>query len=176
MTPLSIAADLLAVAISLSGLPPIAATDLPPLQAMTTAELAHTVCPDQPGHCETIAAVFDTERYRILYLTRLDLTDPADNSFLLHELVHVLQFKQRGPAGFSSCQAIIDSERVAYGVQNRYLAARGLFSQHGMQLRYMQCPAEDHSTGAAEGAAAVGAGADAGAAAGAGSVKGGPSR
>lgn len=143
MSPLTIGTELLAAAIALSGLPPVAQADLPPLYAVSTAELSQTICPDQPGHCETIAAIFDTERYRILILSKLDLNDPADNSFLLHELVHVLQFRQQGDAGFSSCQAIIESERVAYGVQNRYLATRGLFSQHGMMLRYMTCPADD---------------------------------
>ena len=142
MGPLTIAAELLSAAISLSGLPPMPALELPPLYAVSTAELARTVCPDQPGQCETIAAIFDTERYRILILSKLDLADPADNSFLVHELVHVLQFRARGDAGFANCAAIVDSERVAYGVQNRYLAARGLFAQHGMMLRYMRCPAD----------------------------------
>jgi hypothetical protein len=140
MSPITIATDLLAAAIALSGLPPVAPADLPPLYAVSSAELAQTICPDQPGQCETIAAIFDTERYRILILSKLDLNDPADNSFLLHELVHVLQFKQNGEAGFADCQAIVDSERAAYRVQNQYLAARGLFSQQGMMMRYMQCP------------------------------------
>jgi hypothetical protein len=140
MSPLTIANELLLAAITLSGLPPVPLSDLPPLYAVSTEELAETICPGQPGKCQTIAAIFDTERYRILILSKLDLADPADNSFLLHELVHVLQLKQQGEAGFSSCQAIVDSERVAYGVQNRYLAMRNLFSQHGMMLRYMQCP------------------------------------
>ncbi len=145
MIPLTIATELLAAAIALSGLPAVTPADLPPLYAVSGSELTQTICPDQPGQCETIAAIFDTERYRILILSKLDLADPADNSFLLHELVHVLQFKQTGPAGFESCRAIIESERAAYGVQNRYLASRGLFSQHGMMLRYMQCPDGDDS-------------------------------
>lgn len=143
MSPLSIAPELLAAAISLSGLPPVAPADLPPLFSVTSTELSQTICPDQPQQCQTIAAIFDTERYRILILSKLDLNDPEDNSFLLHELVHVLQFKQNGEAGFSSCQAIIDSERAAYRVQNQYLAARGLFSQQGMMTRYMHCPPPD---------------------------------
>ncbi len=142
MTPLTIATDLLAAAIALSGLPPIAATDLPPLYAVSKAELAQTVCPDNPAQCKAMAAIFDTEKYRILILSTLDLKDPEDNSFLLHELVHVLQFKQSGDAGFNSCQAIVNSERDAYRAQNTYLADKGLFSQQGMMMRYMQCPPE----------------------------------
>lgn len=140
MSPLTITSELLMAAITLSGLPPMTLADVPPLYAVSTEELAETICPGQPGKCQTIAAIFDTERYRILILSKLDLADPADNSFLLHELVHVLQFKQMGEAGFANCEAIVASERVAYGVQNRYLATRNLFSQHGMMLRYMQCP------------------------------------
>ena len=141
MTPIAIATELLTAAITLSGLAPITPVQLPPLYAVTKTELAQTVCPDQPGQCQGMAAIFDTERYRILILSTLDLNDPEDNSFLVHELVHVLQFKQNGETGFSSCQAIVDSEHAAYRVQNLYLAARGLFSQQGMMMRYMRCPA-----------------------------------
>ena len=69
-----------------------------------------------------MAAVFDSEKYRILILSTLDLKDPEDNSFLVHELVHVLQFKQQGDAGFDSCQRVVASERAAYAVvQTSYL-------------------------------------------------------
>ena len=143
MSSLSIAAELLSAAIALSGLPPISQAELPPLYALSTAEMAQTLCPEQPAQCRAIAALFDTERYRILILSTLNLDDPEDHSFLLHELVHVLQFKVRGEAGFASCNAIVVSEREAYQVQNRYLASHGLFAQQGMMMRYMTCPLEN---------------------------------
>lgn len=142
MNLMTIAPELLAMAITLSGLPPVASENLPPLYAVTATEMAATVCPDEPAQCRSMAALFDTERYRILILSTLDMRDPEENSFLLHELVHVLQFAQQGEAGFSSCQAIVASEHLAYQVQNRYLAARGLFAQQGMMMRYMRCPPE----------------------------------
>ena len=142
MSPLSIAGELLSAAIALSGLPAISPAELPPLYALSAEEMAQTLCPDQPAQCRAIAALFDTERYRILILSSLKLDDPEDNSFLVHELVHVLQFKVRGDAGFAGCQAIVESEREAYQVQNRYLAGRGLFAQQGMMMRYMHCQPE----------------------------------
>lgn len=142
MVPLTIATELLTAAIALSGLPAITPEQLPPLYAVSRTDLAQLICPQQPQQCPSMAAVFDSEGYRILILSTLDLKDPEDNSFLVHELVHVLQFKQHGDAGFDSCQRVVASERAAYAVQNRYLAVRGLFSQQGMMMRYAQCPPE----------------------------------
>lgn len=133
-------ASLLAAAIRLSGLPGIDADELPPLVRMTEDELAQTVCPD--GGCRSLAAVFDTERYRILLRDSLKLDDPVDNSFLVHEFVHVLQFQRHGHARFSSCQKVLSSEREAYAVQNAYLREFGVFSPEGDMTRFMRCPPE----------------------------------
>ena len=137
---MTIAPELLAMAITLSGLPPVAFESMPPLYSVSAAEMSATVCPNQPAQCRSMAALFDTERYRILILSTLNMQDAEENSFLLHELVHVLQFAQQGEAGFDGCEAIVASEHLAYQVQNRYLAARGLFAQQGMMMRYMRCP------------------------------------
>jgi hypothetical protein len=134
--------SLLAFAVQLSGLPAIEPDDLPPVLQMTEDELATLVCPEEPNGCRTLAAVFDTEHYRILIQSSLSPEDPLDSSFLVHELVHVLQFKQFGDARFATCTDVLSSERQAYSVQNAYLREQGIFWREGRMLRYMQCPEE----------------------------------
>lgn len=138
-----ILSTLLAVTIELSGLPGIDVKELPVLVRASEAELAALACPDQPDGCRSMAALFDTERYRILLRTSLDLDMPLDSSFLVHELVHVLQFKRFGHARFTRCEDLLNSEREAYDVQNAYLRRQGIFWREGETLRYMRCPPDE---------------------------------
>lgn len=139
----SILNALLAATIELSGLPGIDVTELPVVVWASEAELAALACPDQPDGCRSMAALFDTERYRILLRTSLDLGVPLDSSFLVHELVHVLQFKRFGHARFMRCEDLLSSEREAYDVQNSYLRRQGIFWREGEMLRYTRCPPEE---------------------------------
>ena len=84
-------ARLLAAAVQFSGLPAIDVADLPPVETVTAAALSAKMCPDRPDGCSSVAALFDTETYRIYLRDTLDLAVPMDNSFLVHELTHVLQ-------------------------------------------------------------------------------------
>ncbi|MGB4344850.1 MAG: DUF6647 family protein [Burkholderiaceae bacterium] len=143
-------ARLLAAAVQFSGLPAINVADLPPVETITAAALSAKMCPDRPGGCSSVAALFDTETYRIYLRDTLDLATPMDNSFLVHELTHVLQFKQFGDAYFSSCRKIIESEREAYRAQNNYLGSEGVDWREGFLLRFMQCPPEDGATAEAD--------------------------
>lgn len=136
---------LLAAAIELSGLPGVDVTELPVVVRASEAELAALACPDQPDGCRSMAALFDTERYRILLRASLDLSAPLDSSFLVHELVHVLQFKRFGHARFTRCEDLLNSEREAYDVQNAYLRRQGIFWREGETLRYMRCPPEERN-------------------------------
>jgi len=134
--------QLLAAAISLSGLPAIHVSELPPVVMLPRRVLNETVCSSAPVRCSGLIAAFDTQRYRIVVDEKLDFGDPDDDSFLVHELVHVLQFKQSGSVGFTSCNAILDSERQAYAAQDRYLREHGRQAQYGINLRFTHCPAE----------------------------------
>lgn len=136
---------LLSAAASLSGYPAIPVAELPPIRAVAPDAIASAVCPDAPAGCSGIAATFETEAYEILIRDTLDLEDTADNSFLLHEIVHVLQWKARGDAIFQDCRTTLATEGEAYRAQNAYLKREGQFLRFGEMLAYTQC-AEDTGT------------------------------
>jgi len=129
--------DLMAWAVRLSGLPAPAA--LPRLTALSEAALSHRVCPDEPRHCRTLMAVYDTDRQEVLYRNSLDLRDETDQSFVVHEFVHHLQHLRDGDALFSDCQRVVAAESLAYAVQNRYLAHFRQWRRVGEMLRFMHC-------------------------------------
>ena len=132
-------AYLLSAAASLSGYPAVALEALPPIFRMSAAQMRHEVCGEGQGNCANMAAVFDTDGKRILLRDDLDLDNSGDNSFLVHELVHVLQHQQRGDRIFAGCHETLNSEREAYAVQNRYLKREGQFLRFGEGLAFMRC-------------------------------------
>ena len=134
--------QLLAAAIQLSGLPAIHVSELPPIVMLSRRVLNETVCSSAPVRCSGLIAAFDTQRYRIVVDEKLDFGDPDDDSFLVHEFVHVLQFKQSGSVGFTSCNAIVKSEREAYAAQDLYLREHGKLAQYGVNMRFTRCPPE----------------------------------
>ena len=133
-------AKLLAVAIRYSALPAIGIDELPPVEQLSARALADKVCPDAPERCTTMAALFDVEGYRIYLRDSLNPLDPMDSGFIVHELVHVLQYKKHGEAYFDDCQNRIASERQAYFVQNNYLGDEGVDWREGYLVRFMRCP------------------------------------
>lgn len=136
-------AKLLAAAIRFSALPAIGVAELPPIEQMTAQSLAEKICPDAPARCSTVAALFDTEGYRIYLRDTLDPASPMDNSFIVHELVHVLQYHKHGADYFRNCHRRIDSEQQAYYVQNNYLGEEGVDWREGYLVRFMRCPDEE---------------------------------
>lgn len=136
-------AYLLTAAIKFSGLPAIEASKLPPFEVVTGEQLAQKMCPESPERCSSVAALFDTENYRIYLRNTLDMDSPMDNSFLVHEMVHVLQFKRYGDDYFSSCRKVVESEHQAYRAQNNYLGSEGIDWREGFLLRFMNCPPEE---------------------------------
>jgi len=136
-------ARFLAAAVRFSGLPAVDPADLPAIEQVSAQVLAQKVCPDAPGTCTSVAALFDTESYRIYLRDTLNPTDPMDNSFIVHELVHVLQFKKFGHDYFTSCRKVLNSEQQAYYVQNNYLGEEGIDWREGFLLRFMKCPPEE---------------------------------
>ncbi len=137
-----LAEDLARWAGKLSGLPYFALKELPPLLPLPQAALAHEVCGVEQAHCRGLVAVYDTDLRRILYVNTLDMSDPTDQSFIVHELVHALQHQQRGDALHASCAAVVESERQAYAVQNRYLTEFRQWQRVGEVVRFMHCADE----------------------------------
>lgn len=139
MLDASLIAFLLQAAVSNSGYPPIELEGLPPIRAVSREVIAEEICPSKPAECRGMVAVFDTDRYRILYSDELNAENAADNSFLLHELVHVLQFKANGEKIFASCEAAMKTETEAYRAQNAYLKKEGQFLRFGETLAFTSC-------------------------------------
>ena len=141
----ALAADLLGWASRLSGLPNPPAEPPPALVPLPPARLRATVCPEHPQHCGSLVAVYDTDRRRVLYRDTLDMRDPTDQSFIVHELVHHLQFLQRGEALFASCHSTLAGEAQAYRAQNQYQAQFRQWQRMGEILRFMHCDGSDSS-------------------------------
>ena len=132
-------AYLLAAAVKCSGLPGLPVERLPPIEIVSAEVISSEVCPDDKEGCGNLAAIFDTEHYVILVRDTLDMEKALDNSFLLHELVHVLQWTSRGPDIFKDCVASMRTEAEAYRAQNAYLKREGQFARFGEVLRFTTC-------------------------------------
>jgi hypothetical protein len=138
--------DLLAAAIRISQLPAIPTEQMPPVIPVSRQYLVEKVCPEQPERCRSMAALFDTEAYEIYVRKPVDLRSPVTLSFIVHELVHVLQFREGGHARFEGCQAVLTNEQQAYKVQNIFLNENGSDWREGFSLRFMTCPPEPGKT------------------------------
>jgi hypothetical protein len=132
-------AYLLSAAASLSGYPAVELEEVPPIVRMPAVDMRREVCGEGQASCANMAAVFDTDGRRIILREDLDLESPGDNSFLVHELVHVLQHRLRGDRIFAGCHETLRTEREAYAVQNRYLKREGQFLRFGEGLAFMRC-------------------------------------
>lgn len=136
---------LLAAAVKHSGLPAVPVNDLPPIHVVPAAIIAGKVCPENPGGCTNLVATFETDEYVILIRDTLDLETAMDNSFLLHELVHVLQYKARGAEIFKDCPTSMRTETEAYKAQNAYLKKEGQFARFGEVLSFTSCAGEQNT-------------------------------
>ena len=102
-----------------------AGTKPPPLVALPLRQLNKRVCPNQPTDCASVVAAYGIEDGVILHSDKLNMIDPIDRSFLLHELVHFLQHQEEGEQVVRSCESILRWERHAYVAQSRYLSKSG---------------------------------------------------
>lgn len=138
-------AQLLAAAIRLSGHTPIPVEDLPSIQWLPAADIRSQACPTAPQTCTNMVALFDHTRRRILLSDDLDVRQPRDRSFIVHELVHVLEQRHRGARYHDTCDETLRSERTAYRVQNAYLAEHGEAERFGRMLLQMTCAREQNA-------------------------------
>ncbi len=140
---------LLGVASSLSGYAPMTLSELPLLRFMERPALVQEVCPDRPEECDQLVAFYDRERGHVLVSSELEMRDASDNSFLVHEFVHVLEARQVGELYQRDCEATLQSERAAYRVQNAYLEREGRSERHGGILAQRVCAADQSGVSAA---------------------------
>jgi hypothetical protein len=138
-------AELIAITAALSGYPPIPVDKLPPIRILAPPEFAAVVCPENPRECASMAAHFDETGPVIRLVDTLDLEYPRGRSFLVHELVHVMQYQQRGKIGDAGCPENLRSEQEAYRVQNAYLSSTGQRDRFGNRLVSMTCLAQQTS-------------------------------
>lgn len=135
--------DILSKAASYTELPGFE-NNVPPIIVLSEQDMYQEVCREDIDQCRGMAAFFDTEGYRILMRDDLDMYDDTDNSFLLHELVHALQFLSRGNDIFATCEEVMATEKQAYEAQNKYLRSRGQLFVAGAMLRFTSCPKDEN--------------------------------
>jgi hypothetical protein len=140
-----LAADLMRWASRLSGLEDLAPGQPPALLPLAPQDIEASVCPESPTGCRSLVAVYDTDTQRVLYRSSLDMRDPTDQSFIVHELVHHLQYLHRGRAIFATCTATLESERQAYAAQNLYQQHFRQWQRMGEVMHFMHC--EEGSAG-----------------------------
>lgn len=134
-----LAADLLAMAIRFSGLPGMPADQLPFFEPMTTAQLGMQVCPYVMTKCDGIVSAYNHEDYVVIYLDTLNVEDVVDSSFLVHELVHVLQHHAHIVPKPLTCEALKRMEIQAYSAQNAYLKHMGSSLRYGRTAESTTC-------------------------------------
>lgn len=136
------------------GLP--AVQRVPKVAILDLQGLASRLCPQSPADCAGIMAAYDAPNHTIILRDFLDMRRASDRSFLVHELVHAAQHQQQGPGFQARCSDVVSSEREAYQVQNRYLAAQGQAQRVGQMVGRMTCPREDGEPVLRMGSAAFG--------------------
>ena len=132
-------------AVRLSGITAYPIAEMPPIYAISKKDLNKEVCPADPENCRNLAAVFDDIGYRILILDDLDISShfmPFNYSFVIHELVHSLQYRARGAEIFNGCRSVYDTELEAYTAQDRYLKEEGEFFRASVALKGFYCDEE----------------------------------
>ena len=141
-----LAADLLGWASRLSGMASPPGVPMPLFLPLPPVRFAAVVCPDSPTGCRSLVALYDTERARIVYRNTLDMREPTDQSFIVHELVHHLQFLMQGDALFATCRSTMAAEEQAYRAQNLYQKHFRQWQRMGEMMRFMHCE-DDASSG-----------------------------
>lgn len=112
----------------------------PALVGLPIDQLKRRVCPERPTNCASVVAAYGLKDGAILHSDKIDMSDPIDRSYLLHELVHFLQHQEAGEQVTSSCESILRWERHAYVAQSRYLAKSGHPFPIDEMMKLTYCP------------------------------------
>jgi len=142
-------AYLMDAAVRITGLPAVPAEALPEFVALPPSVIHQEACKEQMPSCRGIVALYDMEHNRVLYREDLDMDNDADNSFIVHELVHVLQYHYAGEAIYADCPALVRTERAAYAAQNTYLQRQGQLLRVGRIMQMVSCGPDRSATTAA---------------------------
>jgi len=114
----------------------------PALVELPVDQLKARVCPEQPIDCASLVAAYGIKDGVILHSDQINMSNPIDRSYLLHELVHFLQHRDEGEQVNRTCESILRWERHAYIAQSRYLAKNGhpFPIDEMMKLTYCRSP------------------------------------
>lgn len=115
----------------------------PKIFKKTKQEMQNEICPTDPNNCYNLAAFYNTEKNEIIYDEVLDIESNHDNSFIVHEIVHSLQYFHKGDSIYKDCLASKETESEAYEVQNKYLKKMGVFANYGEALKFLICDGEN---------------------------------
>jgi len=142
---------LMDAAVRITGLPAVPAEALPDFVAMPVEAIHREACKEQMPACRGIVALYDMEHNRVLFRDDLDMDNDADNSFIVHELVHVLQYHRDGDTIYADCPALVRTEQAAYSAQNTYLQHQGQLLRVGHIMQMVSCESERVTAAAAHG-------------------------
>ena len=130
-------AYLMATALKLSGLPPIDYT--PPVLLVSPVEMTAIVCPENPLECRSVVSYFSMRHKLILLRSDQDPESNIGSSFILHEIIHAMQYEQQGGMMYATCWLTIKTEQEAYRIQNQYLKDRGELYRAGIGIEWETC-------------------------------------
>lgn len=132
---------LLVAAMRLSRLPPLPAGTVPAVCPLSEEQLRAIVCEQQVAGCRGLQASYDTDRNRVLVVDWGRERGVEWESFIVHELVHALQYAAKGPAIYAGCEASRATETQAYAAQDAYLKERGALLRVGAVMSWWWvCP------------------------------------
>ena len=128
----SVMISLMIAASRLSGLPAVPVEQMAAIKSISQEEIVSMQCAEAPDECSGMVAFFDIPKNTIYLKNTLDLESTRDLSFLLHEMVHVLQYRALGEYIFSDggLYKILGKKHYEGGTP---LAAKGgefIFSAH----------------------------------------------
>lgn len=136
-------AELLAIAIRFSGLAPIDVAQVPEVVGVIgDYKWVHHACQSEVNACNRAVAIYNHQTNRIYYREdRLgDASSVIGSSYLVHEIVHVLQHHQYNGKGlYDTCDMLYHTEMQAYSVQNEYLASMGSGFRAGEAMKHFRC-------------------------------------
>ncbi len=139
-------AELLLYAAQVGGFPKPDVAVMPPIQMLSNQAMQSAVCNQNLHECDGIVAHYDVTLHRILMSDALDPDSVVAQSFLVHEMIHVLEAYYTPQAIQTTCQYILNSERQAYQVQNQFLISHGSSQRFGRLLNNRVC-AKDQPAG-----------------------------
>ena len=131
--------ELMLYAAQVGGYPKPDAAVLPAVIALPANEMRTVVCNNNVHECDGLVAHYDATGHRILIANSLSARSVVTQSFLVHELVHVLDQQYPSQTHSKGCEHQLRAERQAYQVQNTFLISKGSLERFGQLLTGRVC-------------------------------------